>query len=221
VTGWQRRGAREILLLFVVLSAVAAILSVVSHPVVPRAVTPIPFLATAFLAWRVSCGGWLSRLILLLVTGLQYAAALLAVATYWNLLVAALVVIYLVQLTLLFSPPVIERAGGRRGILAMARRPPGWLLAWGTLLGVLVTLAYLSRTGMDPILGCSSPPGSVLCSVAGQGYPLRWLTPGPGASHVHVGPLLKDCVQWILVSCSVVYAAWLLLFPARREQLAA
>jgi len=226
VTRWRRPGAREILLLFVVLSAVAGILSLVSHTLLPPYALPVPFVLAVLFAWRASRGGWISRLVLLLVTGLLYAAALLVVAGDWNLAVAGLVVIYLVQVLLLVSPPVVARAGGLSApvgvrnwaeIAAMARRPPGWLLAWGVLLGVIVTLACVSYAGLDPVPGCS-PAAADSCHVFGQGYPVRWLTAGQPASRVHVGPLVKDCVQWTLVAWSVLYVAWLWLRrPAPRR----
>jgi hypothetical protein len=229
VTRWQRPGAREILLLFVVLSAVAGILSLVSHTAAPAYILPVPVLLAIFCAWRVSRGGWLSRLVLLVLTAAQYVTALLVVAGDWNIAVASLVVIYLVQLLLLVSPPVVAcvrgsaapaGAKGWAAILAMARRPPGWLLAWGILLGVSVSLVYLTRVGLDPIPGCS-PAAADTCYVFGQGYPVRWLTAGQAVSRVHVGSLVKDCVQWTLVSWSVLYAGWLWLRPAPRRQAAA
>ena len=212
-----------------VLSAVAGILSLVSHTLLPGYALPIPFLLAVLCVWRVSRGGWFSRLVLLLVTGLLYAGALLVVAGDWNLAVAGLVVIYLVQVLLLVSPPVVARAGGLSAsvgvrswaeIAAMARRPPGWLLAWGVLLGVIVTLVFVFHSGLDPVSGCSPAAGDS-CYVFGQGYPVRWLTAGQATSRVHVGSLVKDCAQWTLVSWSVLYACWLWLRPASRRRVAA
>lgn len=226
MTRWQRPGAREILLLFVVLSAVASILSLVSHTLLPPYALPIPFVLAVLFAWRASRGGWISRLVLLLMTCGLYAAALLVVGADWNPGVLALVVIYLVQVMLLVSPPVVARAGGLSApaaskswaeIVTIARRPPAWLLVWGVLVGVLVTLVYVYHSGLDPIHGCS-PASADSCYVFGQGYPVRWLTAGQPASRVHVGPLVKDCVQWTLVAWSVLYVAWLWLRrPAPRR----
>ena len=212
------------LLLFVVLSAVAGVVSSVSHPVLPAKAQPIPFLFAAFLAWRVSRGGRISYAILLLETALQCLGAMLAVARYWNFVVVGLVVISAVQIMLLVSPPVAARvervpapaiASGWTGLVALVRRPPAWLLACGVLIGVLVTLAYLGNMGPVAVPGCS-PAASVACTGIMEGYPLRWLSATQSVPVIDKGALCKDCVQWALVSCSVLYAAWLWLRPRPR-----
>ena len=153
----------------------------------------------------------------------------LGVGALYALSGLGLVVIYLVQVMLLVSPPVVARAGGISApagvrnwaeIVTIARRPPGWLLAWGVVLGVIVTLVYVYHSGLDPVSGCSPAAGDS-CYVFGQGYPVRWLTAGQATSRVHVGSLVKDCVQWTLLSWSVLYAGWLWLRPASRQQAAA
>jgi hypothetical protein len=174
VTRWRRPGADEILLAYVLLAALGLIWNWQLRGVGVR--YPLPsFLITAFLAWRVSRGGWLARRLLIVASGAFCVAAALAVARLWYPAVMALFIIGAAQVALLVSPPVYART--RRtpipvrapGWARLARRPPAWLLPWGLLAGVLVTLAFAK------------------------------------------GALLKDCVQWALVSTSVLYMAWVWL----------
>ncbi len=60
---WRRPGANEILLVFLLLDAIGCTCSWLSHSYSSR--NPLwSFLSTAFLAWRVSRGGRISRMIL-------------------------------------------------------------------------------------------------------------------------------------------------------------
>jgi hypothetical protein len=215
------------LILFVVLSIAASVLAWLSHPALPRNGQPLSFSATAFtafVAWRVSRGSSIWHVLLLLMTVGQYLVMTLAVARNWNAAVAGLVVVSAAQVMILVSPPVIDRVGdvtapgrdsGWAGLVAIVRRPPAWLLACGALIGVLVTLAFLGNMGFSTIPGCG-PASSDACIALAEGYPLHWLTAVQNDPVIDKGALFKDCFQWTLVSCSVLYAAWL-WFRLRRE----
>jgi len=216
---WRRPGAGEILLVYVLLAATGFIWDWLSRSVSPH--NPLPsILLTAFLAWRVSRGGRISRMILIVVSGFSCAAAVLAVAQVWDLSVLALVLIYAAQVALLTSPPVYGRTrrpapvpARARGWAQLVRRPPWWLLPWGLLAGVLVTLACLGNMDWVAIAGCR-PAASDACTALVEGYPLRWLTADQNVPLIAKGALLKDCVQWALLSMSVLYLAWRQMAPA-------
>jgi hypothetical protein len=215
VARWRRPGADEILLAFLVLATIGFILSWLSHSYSPQ--NPLSsFLITAFLAWRVSRGGRFSRVILIIASGASCAVVALAVARLWDVAVVAVVIICAAQIALLLSPPVYGRTRPepipvRAGDWArLLRRPPMWLLACGLLAGALVTVACLGSMDFVAIPGCR-PAGSDACSALVEGYPLRWLTAHQNVPLIFKGALLKDSVQWVLVSTSFLYLGWLWL----------
>ena len=216
MTRWRRPGVGEILLVYMLLGAVGFIVSTLS-PGIGKQQTLWSLLILAFLAWRVSRGGGLSRMILIIGTGAFYAAAVLALARLWDPGVLALIVIAAAQFALLISQPVYGRTRRPTPILVRApgwakqvRRPPAWLLTWGLLAGVLLTLACLGSVNWIAIAGCR-PAGSDACIALVRGYPLRWLTASQNEPLVSKGALLKDCAQWALACTSVLYLGWLYL----------
>jgi hypothetical protein len=214
VTRWRRPGADEILRVYVLLAAIGFAWNWLSHGFGPRESLPW-FLITAFLAWRVSRGGRISRAILILASGAFYVVAVLHVARLWDLSVIALVIIAAAQVGLLLSPPVLGRTtrwpapvpARAEGWTQLARRPPAWLLPWGLLAGVLLTLACLGSMDFTLIAGCR-PAASGACTPLAEGYPLRWLTSHHNDPLISKGALLRDCAQWALACTSVLYLAW-------------
>jgi hypothetical protein len=220
VARWRRPGADEILLVFLLLDVIGLICSGLSHSASPR--NPLPSLLTdLFLVWRVSRGGRISRMILIIGSGGSYAVTALAVARLWDLAAVALVVISAVQVALLVSPPVYGRTrptpiqvrAQSWSQLLPPPRPPAWLLPWGLLAGVLVTLACLGSMDFTTIAGCR-PAASDACSALAEGYPLRWLTAIQGAPVISKEALLRDSVQWALGCTSLLYLAWLWLISS-------
>lgn len=215
MTRWQRPGAEEILLVFMLLATIGFICSWLSHRASPQNLL-LSFLITAFLTWRVSRGSRISRMILIIVSGVSYAVAALAVAQLWDLAIMALAIVCAAQIALLVSPPVYERTRPTpilvraQGWSQMVRRPPVWLLPWGLLAGALLTLACLGHMDFIAISGCR-PAASAACGALAEGYPLRWLTAYQNEPVISKGALLKDCAQWALASTSVLYLAWLWL----------
>lgn len=212
---WRRPGAEEMLLVFLLLEAIGYICSRLAH--IASTQNPLPsFLIMAFFTWRVLRGGRISRMILFIASGASYAVAVLAVARLWDPAIMALVIICAAQIALLVSPPVYGRTRRMpilvraRGWAQLVRRPPVWLLPWGLLAGVLLTVACLGNMDWITIAGCR-PAASDACSALAEGYPLRWLTAYQNVPVIFKGALLKDCAQWALASTSVLYVAWLWL----------
>jgi len=209
MTRWRRPGAGEVLLAYLLLDAVADIVNWLWHSLDSR--DPLQWwLITAFLTWRVSRGGRISRVLLLIGSALSCAAAVLAVARSWDLSILALVIIYAVEVELLLSPPVYGRTRPAP-ILARARswpqligRPPWWLLPWGLLAGVMVTLACLGSMDWVAIPGCR-PAASDTCTALAEGYPLRWLTAAQNMPEISKGALLRDSTQWAMAAALVLY----------------
>lgn len=215
---WRRPGANEILLVFLLLDAIGLSWGWLSHSS-PQNLLP-SFLIDAFLAWRVSRGGRVSRMILIIGSGASYAVTALAVARLWDLAIIALVIIWAAQVALLFSPPLYGRTRptpiqvrAQSWSQLLPPRPPAWLLPWGLLAGVLVTLACLGSMDFTTIAGCR-PAASDSCSALAAGYPLRWLTAIQGAPVISKEALLRDSVQWALGCTSLLYVAWLWLMPS-------
>jgi hypothetical protein len=167
----------------------------------------------AFLTWRVSRGGRISRMSLILGSGVSYAAAVLDVARLWNAGVAVMLIVGAAQVALLVSTPVYWHTRAApvtvrvEGWAPFRGRPPMWLLPWGLLAGVLVTLACLGHMDYALIPGCRAT-ASDTCGALAEGYPLHWLTADQNDPVIFKGALLKDCVQWALVSMSVLYLGW-------------
>jgi hypothetical protein len=202
---------------FLLLNVVAFILGLLWRPALPREGVAF-FLVVVFCVRRVSRGGRISRIILIIASGLFYVSAVLAVARSWDLLIAALAIVYAAQIALLVSPavygrtrrtPVRARAGGWAELV---RRPPSWLVPCGLLLGVIMTLAYLGSMDVVAVPGCR-PTAAEACSVLAEGYPLRWLTAPQSTPVIDKYALVKDCAQWALACSSVLYVAWLRLRP--------
>jgi hypothetical protein len=225
VTRWRRPGADEILLVYLLLATIGFIWSWLSLTCSVGTENPlVTFLVTAFLTWRVSRGGGVSRMILIIVSGASCAVTAFAVARLWDLAIIALVIICAAQVALLVSPPVYGRtrrpvpiAVRAPGWAQLVRRPPVWLLPWGLLAGALLTLGCLGSMDFVAIAGCR-PAASDACGALAEGYPLRWLTAYQNAPMISKGALLKDCAQWALASTSVLYLAWLRLAAPLRSQ---
>lgn len=209
---WRRPGVNEILLVFLLLSAIGILCSWLSHS--RGQSDPLwSFLVTAFFTWRVSRGGRISRMLLILGNSASYAEAALDLARLWNVVVVTLLVVAAAQVALLVSTPVYwhtrqtpvtVRAPGWAPFVG---RPPAWLLPWGLLAGVLVTVAYLGHMDSVTIAGCRVT-ASDSCTALTDGYPLPWLTTDQFAPLIFKRALFKDCVQWGLVSMSVLYLGW-------------
>lgn len=209
---WRRPGVHEILLVFVMLAAVGSVCLRLSHNHDPN--NPLAaFLIDVFLAWRVSRGGRISRMLLILGYGASYTEAVLDVARLWNAGAVVQLIVSAAQVTLLVSAPVYwhTRADAvtvrAEGWAPLAGRPPAWLLPWGLLAGAALTAALLGNVGWVAIAGCH-PPASDACVALARGYPLRWLTADQNVPLISPDALIRDCLQWALLSMSVLYLGW-------------
>jgi hypothetical protein len=212
VARWRRPGVREILWVFLLLEAIGSLCSWLSHN--PDQGNPlVSFLITAFFTWRVSRGGRISRMLLILGSGATNAGAALDVARLWDPAVVTVLIVSAAQVVLLVSAPVywhtrkIPYTVRMPGWAQLADRPLVWLLPWGLLAGVAVTLACLGHMDSGPIAGCQATASNP-CTALFDGYPLPWLTTDKFSPVIFKGALLKDCVQWSLVSISVLYLCW-------------
>jgi hypothetical protein len=178
-------------------------------------------LAAAFFAWRVTRGGRISRMLLIIVTGIAFLAAAFTIASRFGPLVFAVLVAYAAQLAVLLSPAVYQRTRppGWPGRMRWTRvRPPPALLLFGALAGLVVTLLGLAHLG-TPTAGCFGPGGQapgLLCATVADGYPLRWLAVNHSALVVNWGSMLKDLAQYTVVSVLVLYGLW--LGPRTRDE---
>jgi hypothetical protein len=105
---WRRPGAHEILLVFMLLAVIGSIWSWLSHTASPQNAL-LSIVITAFLARRMSRGGRISRMILIIVSGVSYTVLALAVARLWDRAVMAAAIICAAQIALLVSPSVYGR----------------------------------------------------------------------------------------------------------------
>jgi len=189
MTRWRRPGADEILLAYMLLAVIGYAVNWLDRGHGGQSWPLGAFASTAFLVWRVSRGGWLSRRLLIIASGASYAYA--ALARSGGLAAVALFFIYGVQIALLFSPPLFGRTRRpaiqvrARGWVDLIRLPPAWLLPWGLFAGAVVTVAFLGNLGFVGLAGCT-PPASAACTAVAQGYPVHWLTANQGAPLIWV-----------------------------------
>lgn len=223
VSTWHRAwrvGPGQLLALYVALGAVAAVLAAVSHLPLPQRAQPLAFPVAAFLAWRVSRGGRVSRGILLIVTTLSFGGAAFMHAPPWSPLVLGLLAIYGTQMVILVSPAVYQRVRreappAQAGAAPARWRPPPWLLPSALLSGLLVTLLYLANMDYEALPGCG-PAGATMaelparCFTLAQGYPVRFLSAYQSTPQISKTGLTEDWAQWSLVSFTVLYLARLL-----------
>jgi amino acid transporter len=173
---------------------------------------PVPLVL--FLAWRVSRGGWFSRGLLILATGLAYLAALLDLARAWDVPAFIVLVTDAVLLALVLSPPVYRRTHRdreeRSGTPLAWPVPPAWLVLGAVIGGVIFTLCYLSSMDFQPVPGCG-PQGATTaqlpdrCFTLARGYPLRFLSADQGIPQIDNPAMARDWTQWTVVSFSALY----------------
>jgi hypothetical protein len=215
-----RSGPGQLLAWYVVLEVLAVAAAAVAHPALPqRAQAPWLPLA-AFLAWRVSRGGRLSRVILIIASMLSVAEAAVISSRSWSPVVLLLLAVFAGQIALLVSPAVHERTrqdplAGWAAPTSAPYRVPTWMPLIALLAGLVVTLLYLGSMSFAAIPGCG-PAGATLaqlpdrCIGLAQGYPVRFLTAYQGTPEIDKAALIEDWAQWSLVSFAAFYLLRLL-----------
>ena len=138
-------------------------------------------LIVLFLTWRVSQGGPISRMLLILGSAGDYSGAAFHVARMPGPLDLWLLVASAGQVALLVSPAVYQRT--RRSSVAgsapaaLAGRPRPWMLPWGLLAGLVISLLFLAQMRWTQLSGCG-PAGAprahlpARCIGLAEGYPL-------------------------------------------------
>lgn len=229
VARFWRNNAGALLVIYLLLGLVAVAAAGAARPAlscsasakcwVPYNDQPVWLPVMAFLAWRVSCGGRVSRIGLIGWSALGYTAVATTIARVWSLPALSLLAIYAIQIALLARPAVYQRTrrddhADLSGPGAQRARPPLWLISAGLLTGLVVTLLYLGDMSWTPIPGCGAPRASLQqlparCIGLAQGYPLRFLTADQSIPVINKAALIKDWAQWSLVSFSAFYLVWL------------
>jgi hypothetical protein len=213
----SRNSPGRLLAVYLILGVIAW---AVSHPSLPAKAQPFSFLLAVFLAWRVSRGGWISRIILILTSTFSFTGAAFVGTPQWSPGILALLAIYAAQVALLVSPAIYQRT--RRypapdEVKALSRRwtPPLWLPLSALLAGLVATLASLGHEGWAAIPGCG-PAGATIaqlpnrCFGLAQGYPVRFLTATQSTPLIDKTAFAEDWAHWAIVSFAVLYMALLL-----------
>jgi hypothetical protein len=153
------------------------------------------WLATAFLAWRVTDGGRISRMLLIVLSWASFIFAVVLTRTGLSVAEFCTLVASAVQIALLLSPAGYERTRREYGRTPLWRtREPGWLaiaFAVGVVLGLAWVVVYATAfSGHDKAGPFHGGPGTAtavfgivfLISLAGltlpsaRGVP-RWSLP--------------------------------------------
>jgi hypothetical protein len=174
------------------------LLSLVTGISISVGVGPGPFslsgwVATAFFAWRVTCGGRISRMLLIVLSWSGFIFAVVSARTGLSVAEFGTLVASVAQIALLLSPAVYERTrpddGGRLPL--WRTRHPRWLavtLAVGAVLGLAWVVVYATalrghdKAGLFPGGGGHAAAACALLfliSLAGLTLPLtpaipRW-----------------------------------------------
>lgn len=174
---------------------------------------------SAFFSWRVTRGGRISRMLLIVGTGFGYLGTAFNVAGHFGPATFGVLAICVVQLALLMSPSVYWRTrpqGWAEPPAATRVLPPLTLLLLGVFAGLSVTLIGLAHGGW-PLPGCDDPGAApaLPCGSFAEGYPLAWVTAAHGAPSANWAAMAKDWVQYAVIAASVLYTLWLATLARR------
>jgi hypothetical protein len=185
--------------------------------------------------------GWFSRWLIILCTAIGAFALINSGSTQsGNLTSFGFLGIYAVQIGLLLSTPIYNRTrrtddGNQAPISRLWVTPPGWMLAAGAVVGLIVTLLCLGSESFEAVPGCTStangPVASAAsCTTLAEGYPVHFLGTAPFLSldpgktvkvadiSVFADPVIYkrafalDFTTWAVVS----FLAYMLWLPSRR-----
>jgi hypothetical protein len=173
----------------------------------------------AFLAWRVTRGGAISRGIIVVYTAGWIAGILWSPGMKSGGLVGlGLLASCLAQIALLVSTPIYERtrkdwADRPAGRAVLWPVPPWWMAAAGLAAGLLITLLFLGSMGWKSV-----PCAPSTCVTLAEGFPVHFLSAVPAAAGaaypaISKGAAAEDITVWSVLSFAACYLIWL---PARR-----
>ena len=171
-------------------------------------------LVSAFFAWRVTRGGRISRMLLVISAEIGFLTAAFEIASRFGPVVFGVLIASAAQIALLLSPAVYQRTRPPdwAGPAGWARvRPPLALLLLSILAGLVVTLLGLAHFDF-PASGCDygdAGRASMTCLTVVDGWPLRWLGGYHSALVVDWAAMAKDLVQYTVIGASVFYCFWL------------
>lgn len=205
----------QLIALYLILGVVATVVATVSHPSLSAQGELASFAVTAFLAWRVSRGGRVSRVALILLGMLSFAGAAFIGTRLWSPGVLVLLAIYATQVALLVSPAIYQhtRRDASPGLIPTAPArwtPPLWMPLFALIAGLVATLLSLGSQDWAAIPGCG-PAGATLahlpdrCIGLAEGYPVHFLTADQGTPLIGKVALLEDWAHWSLVSFAVFF----------------
>lgn len=107
---WRSRVA-QLLALYLILDVIAVMCAAVAHLARAHSTEASWLPVAVFLTWRVSRGGRVARVILIIVSVLSFAAAMHISSSSWSPSVLVLLAIYATQIAVLVSPAVYQRTG--------------------------------------------------------------------------------------------------------------
>jgi hypothetical protein len=199
---WHERTG--LLLIGYLLLGIAAdwILTRHGHPILPRNIKPIPWPLAPFFAWRVTCGGWISRWILIAGSAVNYSVAAIWLVGPSRGLAILIVLAAGAQLTILVSPAVCARVDSPSGKL------PAELLTLGPLAGLCLTVVSLAHLTFSP-----GPSGGM-----DAGEPLSWLTTSQPV-HTDWTAMAKDWLAYSVLSCGILALLWATWFGDSRPRI--
>jgi hypothetical protein len=220
-----RNTAGQILVLYLILDVIAIAVAAISHPPVLAKDLPAWLAVTVFLAWRVSRGGRISRVALILLGMLSFEGAAFIGTRLWTPGALVLLAIYATQIALLVSPAIYQhtRRSATPDLVPAAPprwSPPLWMPMLALVAGLGAALVSLGSQAWAAIPGCG-PAGATLaqlpdrCIGLTEGYPVRFLTADQGAPLIGKVALLEDWAHWSVVSFAVLYI--LLVLHRRRR----
>jgi hypothetical protein len=178
-----------------------------------------------FLAWRVTRGGAVSRVLLILYTGGWIATVPWSPGMRSGGLVSlAELASALVQLAVLVSTPIYERTRKNWAEQAPSAgplwpTPPRWMAAAALAAGVLVTLLFLGSMSWKSVpCAAGSSARTAACSTLDEGFPVHFLSALPAGADVAYpaidsGAAAEDLTVWSVLGFAACYLIWL---PARR-----
>ena len=178
-------------------------------------------LVSAFFAWRVTRGGRISRMLLVISAELAFLATAFEIASRFGPVVFSVLIANAAQIALLLSPAVYQRTRPPdwAGRVRWTRvRPPVAFLVLSILAGLVVMLLGLAHADF-PSSGCDYGEAgrvSMTCLTLVDGWPLRWLCVYRSALVVDWAAMAKDLAQYTVIGASVFYCFW--LGPRTREE---
>jgi hypothetical protein len=173
----------------------------------------------AFLAWRVTRGSLISRVLVIVYIGAWIQGVLWSADMRTGGLVSlSLLVIYFAQIALLVSTPIYERtrkdwAGRPPSTARLWPTPPWWMAATALAGGLLITLVFLGSEDFRSV-PCATPSATpARCVTLVQGFPVHFLgaipSDGFAAPIIYKGAAAEDMAIWTALSFAACYLFWL------------